>query len=716
MSRIGHFALFALALGAACGDVTQPLEPTERCEAGEHVRNHACVACPDGTIREGGDPAEGPDTTCKAVPRCAEDERVLDGQCLSCPEGQSNDAGDDPSGPDTDCEPPPPPPEACLADHRVEAGACVPCSDGLTNEAGDDPGGPDTMCDPRLEPCRERRHVEAGRCVPCPNGTYNEAGDDPYGPDTSCEPINYCLEDERVEAGVCVPCPDGYTNEAGDDPTRSDTVCNRPGFCAEDERVENGACVPCQDDLRNEAGDDPLGPDTACHDLCTHVLGVDCETFEDAYLKSDAPEAWATFGSALALSADGNTLAVGAFGQDGPLPTDPDVYPPYNSGAVYLFTRTATSWVLEAELEPEAPVAGDNFGFAVALDRDGDTLAVGARFMESAGPGGLGQAGAVFVYARTGAGWSLGARVEPSLPEAGSRFGSAVALSDDGTLLVASAPFEDSLARDSGAAFVFAQVGPGWSEQAKLKASNAGETDWFGEALALDAAGDTLVVGSRRERSNATTIDGDQTDDSASMRGAAYVFVRAGTSWSQQAYLKAPDHYEAWFSTAIALSSDGDQLAVSCPVVGGTHGLIYLFERNGNQWSRGPTLAARNNRELGTSLVMSGDGNTLVAAAEYEESGATGLDGDREDTSAFGAGAVFVFRRDPVGWAPAVYLKASNTDEMDWFGHSLAVSDDGRTLAIGAILEDGASAGVDGDQSDNSVEAAGAVYVRQIAP
>ena len=92
------------------------------------------------------------------------------------------------------------------------------------------------------------------------------------------------------------------------------------------------------------------------------------------------------------------------------------------------------------------------------------------------------------------------------------------------------------------------------------------------------------------------------------------------------------------------------------------------------------------------------------------------LDGDREDTSAFGAGAVFVFRRDPVGWAPAVYLKASNTDEMDWFGHSLAVSDDGRTLAIGAILEDGASAGVDGDQSDNSVEAAGAVYVRQIAP
>ena len=118
------------------------------------------------------------------------------------------------------------------------------------------------------------------------------------------------------------------------------------------------------------------------------------------------------------------------------------------------------------------------------------------------------------------------------------------------------------------------------------------------------------------------------------------------------------------------------------------------------------------NNLFGLSAALSGDGNTLAVGAIDEDSAATGVNGDQADNSAAGAGAVYVFTRDSAGvWTEQAYVKASNTDANDLFGLSTALSGDGNTLAVGAIDEDSAATGVNGDQADNSAARAGAAYV-----
>jgi hypothetical protein len=110
--------------------------------------------------------------------------------------------------------------------------------------------------------------------------------------------------------------------------------------------------------------------------------------------------------------------------------------------------------------------------------------------------------------------------------------------------------------------------------------------------------------------------------------------------------------------------------------------------------------------QFGKSVALSED--TLAVAAYFEESGATGINGNEEDNSASQAGAVYVFTRDGAGlWSQKAYLKASNPDPGDLFGRSVALYGD--TLAIGAIGEDSAVSGIDSNEVENS----GAVYIFQ---
>ena len=95
----------------------------------------------------------------------------------------------------------------------------------------------------------------------------------------------------------------------------------------------------------------------------------------------------------------------------------------------------------------------------------------------------------------------------------------------------------DNTARSAGAVYVFVRQGSTWTQQAYLKASNAGANDLFGGSVAL--SGDTLAVGAYGEASAATAVNGNQADNTTVSAGAVYVFVRQGSTWTQQAYLKA---------------------------------------------------------------------------------------------------------------------------------------------------------------------------------
>ncbi len=512
-------------------------------------------------------------------------------------------------------------------------------------------------------------------------------------------------------------------------------------------------------------------------DVCTDSTPISATSaMLDAigYFKASNTDAGDVFGWVMALSADGTTLVVGANGEDS-LSTgingdqsDVEEYP-YGwagTGAVYVFVRSGTSWIQQAYVKasntmPES-FNRSQFGRSLALSADGNTLAVGAPLENSDAIGingdqsnaNAGDAGAVYVFVRSGTDWAQQAYVKASNTDALDRFGWSVALSDDGNTLAVGASHEDSPATgvngdqgnsiygDSGAAYVFARSGTSWSQEAYVKASNTSgmedRGDWFGWSVALSGDGNTLAVGAKYEDSMATGINGDGTNNSAGTSGAVYVYIRGRSGWQQQAYVKASNTDGGdVFGNSVALTADGNILVVGAhgedSVAKGINGdqaddsvnavgAVYVFARNGKRWNQQAYIKSSSGEadNFGGSVAISGDGSTLVVGAAGELSAATGINGDQLDNSANlldspyspdPAGAAYVFTFSGGVWSQQAYVKASNTDAGDWYGRSVAVSDDGNTVAVGAIKESSAATGVNGDQADNSAYKAGAVYL-----
>jgi len=265
-----------------------------------------------------------------------------------------------------------------------------------------------------------------------------------------------------------------------------------------------------------------------------------------------------------------------------------------------------------------------------------------------------------------------------------------------------------------------------------FKGSNTREADTFGGSVALSGDGNTLVVGAQWEDSNATGIGGNQADDSAMDSGAVYVFVRDGVgAWSQAAYVKASntDAFDR-FGHSVALSGDGNTLAVGAYLedgnatgIGGNEaddsadgsGAVYVYVRDAmGTWSQAAYVKALNTGAddfFGLAVALSEDGNTLAVGAVKEDSNTTGIGGSPNE-SAQDAGAVYVFVRDGAGvWSPQAYVKASNTGVSAWFGSSVALSEDGDSLAVGSVYESSNATGIGGDQTNSNTMGAGAVYV-----
>jgi hypothetical protein len=290
-----------------------------------------------------------------------------------------------------------------------------------------------------------------------------------------------------------------------------------------------------------------------------------------------------------------------------------------------------------------------------------------------------------------------------------------------------------------------------WSQQAYVKASNTDANDLFGRYLDLSFDGNTLAVSAEAEDSNATGINGDQNNNLSSASGAVYVYVRTANLWSQEAYIKASNTnlgdvfggaLNALFiaygrlGNSIAISDDGNTLVVgtggeSSNAIGingdennnlsPLSGAVYVFNRSGSTWSQEAYIKASNAEAgefFGTSVSISSDGNTLAVGAPSERSNATGVNGDETDNSIDYSGAVYLFKRVASVWTQHAYIKASNTgvdpffiNEGDSFGYAIAISGDGNKLASGAPLEDSDATGINGNQTDNSSQNAGAVYI-----
>jgi len=435
---------------------------------------------------------------------------------------------------------------------------------------------------------------------------------------------------------------------------------------------------------------------------------------QQAYIKASNTDQSDHFGASVALSRDGNTLAVAspwessaATGIDG----DQHDNSLRQAGAVYVFSRAGSTWTQQAYIkasntgragEGEVPGDGDQFGYSLALSGDGNTLAVGA-------------------------------------------------ISEDGAAQQVNGNERDDSQQSSGAVYVFNRTGPSWTQQAYLKGSHLQAGDMLGFAVALSFDGHTLVTSAFDERGSGRTINGPR-DNTAGGAGALYVFARSEGAWRQQAYIKG-SRTEATdqLGYVVAISDDGNTVAAGAgdedcltpginppgcdndsPPRGAANiwvGAAYVFVRSGTTWTEQAFIKANNPRpynSFGVKLALSGDGNTLAVTAYLEDNAAQGvrapepqpflivdhLDPWREQRNqAEESGAVYFYTRTGTTWTQRAYVKGSNTEAGDEFGSAVALSTDGRIMAVGAHNEDGSTKGIGGNQADNSADDSGAVYV-----
>ncbi len=426
------------------------------------------------------------------------------------------------------------------------------------------------------------------------------------------------------------------------------------------------------------------------------------------YLKASNTAAGHQFGTSMALSADGGTLVVGAPSEGGSGAAyvfvragdgswaQQALLKASNAGAGDLFGRAVAVSADGSKVAVGAPEERSN-----ASGIDGNQADNSAAF-----------SGAAYVFGRDAAGaWVQQAYVKSAPSRADAEFGYSLSLSGDGNVLAVGAR-DDSLVPGTivGAAFVFRFAAGAWAQEAVIRPPIVDEMR-FGEGLALSSDGTTLVAGAPLEEGDGTGVDPDVNTPSGTRRGAVFVYVHAGGgAWTQQAFLKAPTPASLFLGAEVAVSADGHT------VVAGSRGVnaVHVYSRSGTTWSHQAGLQGSNTEttdQFGRSMALSGDGNRLVVGADLERSNAVGLNGNEANNSASEAGAAYLFVRSAGTWSQAGYLKPSLTRAGAHFGFAAALSRDGSTLAISARDEASSATGYGGNEADSTAPNSGAVYL-----
>ena len=409
----------------------------------------------------------------------------------------------------------------------------------------------------------------------------------------------------------------------------------------------------------------------------------------------------AHFGTSVAV--DGDTIVVGApeathLGQA-------------SYGVAYVFVRNGNTWVQQQKITVDDIDVGEQFGISVSLD--GDSLVVGAS--------GANLVGAAYVFSRSGGVWNQQQKLTASDAWSADYFGSAVSMSGD--TVVVGAYRDDDGGSSSGSAYVFVRNAGAWTEQQKLTASDAASANAFGRAVSVND--DTVLIGAPRNNSFGP--------------GHAYVFTRAGVTWTEQQKLTPSDSQTAdYFGWSVGLS--GSTAVIGARRAGGMGdgGSAYVFTPSGNVWSEQSKLVDPDLQlgdEFGSAVGVTGDtivvgssgdddnGNfsgsgfffdrsgvnwnlsgKVVAIGDHENNQfgySVDIDGDTAVVSAHKdrvAGSVYVFARTAGAWSLEQRLVGSDTGANDDFGASVSI--DGNTVAVGVP-----DASVDGSAQ------VGAVYV-----
>jgi hypothetical protein len=375
---------------------------------------------------------------------------------------------------------------------------------------------------------------------------------------------------------------------------------------------------------------------------------------------------------------------------------------------------------------PAQSLERNRFGGSIALSGDGQTLAVGDPNDNLGTPGintipvdvlEADASGAVFIYVNNNGEWQIQAHIKASYVDSGNHFGASVKLSKDGNTLIVGSPYQSIEAphqnndetsnsvQRAGAVYVYNREGTVWTQQYILESTDPRESDLFGMTLALSGNGNVICVRDTRN---------------------IHLYRRNDIGWTiENSNNVRYQPSELWLDGSVALSNDGQILAVGAPYENYLHSPEEVIERagmviiytyvDGYYWSEYARIAAVNPDSFdlfGSAVSLSDNGNILAVGAAGDDSESKGFGGDATDNTSESSGAVYIFENQNDNWNQIGYLKASNTDAGDWFGYRVELTGDGEQLVATALWESSLAIGINGDQADNSAEIpTGAVYL-----
>ncbi|WP_052810624.1 hypothetical protein [Variovorax paradoxus] len=391
------------------------------------------------------------------------------------------------------------------------------------------------------------------------------------------------------------------------------------------------------------------------------------------------------------LSGMGQTRNAVAFTPDGLVMAILD----WRADAVHLYANDAGSWRWTQTLV----VPGLRPGSA-SFSGEG-TLLAGSQ-QAGAIPGGQ-----VEVFVRGPQGWTHEQTWSSPAPRTLGDFGASLGISLDGTVAVVS----EYGSGGAGNFYVFRKVSGQWSIEQRVDAPSGQSGSLFGAFATISQDGTTIAVGSQYEN-----IGG------VADAGAAYVYTKpaGAAAWTLNTRVESTAPLlNAWFGGAVALSGNGEVLLVGASRDSdagyAVAGALYVYRRVGAGYQLEQRISApfprQEGRFGGYGTAVSANGSLIAIASFRDGAASTGVNGDMTPVAGNTTGAVMLYEKPGATWTLKTFVKAPNPDNDDAFGYGLALSGDGKTLAVGATNEDSNATGIGGNQADNSASNVGAVYL-----
>ena len=326
-------------------------------------------------------------------------------------------------------------------------------------------------------------------------------------------------------------------------------------------------------------------------------------------------------------------------------------------GSAYIFTRSGTSWTEQAKLTASDAALNDYFGRAVSIS--GDYAIIGAFGNDDNGN----SSGSAYIFTRSGISWTEQAKLTASDAGSGDGFGSSVSISEDYAIIGASG--DDDKGGNSGSVYIFTRSGISWTEQAKLTASDGAASDAFGRSVSI--SGDYAIIGASSD------------DDKGFNSGSAYIFARSGTNWTNQAKLTASDGTAAnQFGYSVSIS--GDYAVIGAFGNNNLKGAAYVFRRSGTNWTEQTKLIASNGASLdqfGSSVSIHGSSSlvgSIIHKAHFFQAG--------DKSSIFSSDSIYVANKGMVSLDNFMSKIDADNQDLSLSGNTLSLTNDASTVTL----------------------------------